>query len=110
MSDLNNFAKDLQNPLETALIKMKNKIPSTSKECNDLLNLLLQQQKKNDAENVNSKTLPQNTTPSTQASPQNLPPPVKNEKNDDDSSGSGSYWSFEEVKDNDNEVNNVVPT
>lgn len=63
---------------------MKNIIPSASKECNDLLNILLQQQKENGAENVNSKNSPivngasnklplQGTT--TQASPQISPSP-----------------------------------
>lgn len=65
---------------------MKNIIPSTSKECNDLLNILLQQQKENGAENVNFKNSPivngasnrlplQGTTLSTQASPQISPSP-----------------------------------
>jgi len=44
MSDLNNFAKNLQNSLETALNEMKNYNSSTSKECNDLLNILLKSQ------------------------------------------------------------------
>eukprot|EP00102_Acyrthosiphon_pisum_P008166 XP_003244392.1 PREDICTED: uncharacterized protein LOC100162171 isoform X2 [Acyrthosiphon pisum] len=84
LSYLNNFAKYLQNPLETALNEMENNIPSTSKECNDLLNILLQ--KKNGAGNVNSKNTPilngepnrlppQGTTPSKQASPQIVPTP-----------------------------------
>lgn len=65
---------------------MKNNIPSTSKECNDILNILLQQQKKNGEENLNSKTSPilngdlnrqppQGTTPSIQASPRIVPTP-----------------------------------
>lgn len=44
MSDLNNFVKNLRNSLETALNKMKNYNPRTSKECNDLLNILLKSQ------------------------------------------------------------------
>jgi len=86
LSDLNNFAEYLRNPLETALNEMKNNIPSTSKECNDLLNILRQQQKKNSAVKVNSKNFPilngdpnpqppQGTTSSTQASPQIIPTP-----------------------------------
>jgi len=87
LSDLYNFDKYLRNPLETALNEMKNNIPSTSKECNDILNILLQQQKKNGEENLNSKTSPilngdpnrqpsQGTTPSTQpTSPQIVPTP-----------------------------------
>ncbi|XP_060864870.1 uncharacterized protein LOC132941038 [Metopolophium dirhodum] len=83
LSDLNNFAKYLRNPLDTALNEMKNNIPRTTKECNDLLNILLQQQKKNGAGNVNSNDSPilngdPNRLPpqgTTQASPQIVPTP-----------------------------------
>lgn len=66
-------------------------MPSASKECNDLLNLLLQQQKKNDAENLNSKGVPitneaqnpsllQSSQASTQAPPQIVPSPLATPK------------------------------
>ncbi|XP_026813078.1 uncharacterized protein LOC113553766 [Rhopalosiphum maidis] len=77
LPDLSNVFIALRNPLETALDEIKKKIPSTSIECNDLLNLLLQQQKKNDAINLNSKDAPiiQTNKPSTQASPLISPTP-----------------------------------
>lgn len=69
---------------------MKKKMPSVSKECNDLLNLLLQQQKKDYDKNLNSEGVPmineaqnpplvQSTKPSsqaTQAPPQIVPSPL----------------------------------
>jgi len=77
LPDLSNVFIALRNPLETALDEIKKKIPSTFTECNDLLNLLLQQQKKNDAVNLNSKDAPiiQTNKPSTQASPLISPTP-----------------------------------
>ncbi|XP_060841994.1 uncharacterized protein LOC132922468 [Rhopalosiphum padi] len=77
LPDLSNVFIALRNPLETALDEIKKKIPSTFTECNDLLNLLLQQQKKNDAVNLNSKDAPiiQTNKPPTQASPLISPTP-----------------------------------
>ncbi|XP_025199486.1 uncharacterized protein LOC112597590 [Melanaphis sacchari] len=55
LSDLNNFYLSLQNTLVIALNEMKEKIPNSSKESNDLLNLILQHQKKNGADNLKLK-------------------------------------------------------
>jgi len=77
LPDLNNVFIALRNPLETALNEIKKTVPSTFTECNDLLNLLLQQQKKNNFVNLNSKDAPiiQTNKPSTQASPLISPTP-----------------------------------